>query len=131
VEYFASVHRKPEPAEHNFHSQQAEGAVKRCEASVKRLHRMNEVLESLSEAAWSSSDDMQTLAKRFRLNHYYPTIRSTMLKSRLMHHQSQPITNDIDSDAVDPNLHENARKCGAEISDEVSSDSLQMLENEP
>ena len=38
------------------------------------------------------------------------------------------MTGDIDSADADPNLHENARKCGEELSEEVSS--LRLLEDQ-
>jgi hypothetical protein len=44
-----------------------------------------------------------------------------------MHHVSQRKIDGIDSAAADPDLFENVRKCGPEISDEVST--LQMLED--
>jgi hypothetical protein len=127
VDFFDSVQRMQDSPADSNPTHRVEGAVKRCEASVKRLQRMNEALESLANAAWFSPDHSQTLAERLKINKYYPAIRSKMLDSGLMHHVSQRKIDDIDSDAADPDLFENARKCGPEISDEVST--LQMLED--
>ena len=106
----------------------ADGAVKRCEASVKRLERINEMLESFAEGAWSSGDDMQTLARDLRRNKHYSAIQSRMLHSRLMRHERQPMLADVDIFAADPNLFNYARSCGAEMNEELIS--LQMLEEQ-
>jgi hypothetical protein len=123
---FNKVQRKPESSADEFARNNAHGAVKRCAANEKRLKRMNELLESLADGAWSSFDDRHTLARKLKINRYYPTIRLKMLQSRL--DEFQPKIDDIDSFATDPNLYENARKCGEEISDEVNS--LRMLEEQ-
>ena len=94
---------------------------------MKRLERMNEMLESLSDGAWICDNETQTLAKRLKLSKYYPAIRSKMLDTRLMQQPTQPRKDSIDCAAADPNLQENSIKCGGEISDEVST--LQILED--
>ncbi len=128
VDCVNNVKQKQESSAEKFPQNHAHGAVQRCAANEKRLVRINELLDSLAEGAWSTPDDLQTMQGNLKLNKYYPMIRLKMLKSRLMHHELQPITDGIDSAAADPDLYENASKCGEEICDEVSS--LRMLEEQ-
>ena len=124
---FESVQIRQDSSACEYPLRSAEGAVKRCEASVKRLGRMHEMVESLAEEAWSSSDISQSQKIELKLNEYYPTICSKLLDSRLPHQGSQPSNDDADSNAY-PSLYENARRCAAGIRDEVCS--LQMLEEQ-
>ncbi len=136
VDIFDRLQSKLDSPADEIPAHNAEGAVKRCEASVKRLERMNGMLDSIADGAWLSSDQMQALTKKLNLNKFYAAIRSRMFDSRLMHQvqhasqdsqESQPKQDGIDPAAADPDLYKIANKCGAEMSDEVST--LQLLED--
>jgi hypothetical protein len=102
VGFFDSVQSKLESPADPTPTHGAEGAVKRCEASVKRLDHMNEILEALADEAWFSSNHGQTLAQRFKLNTYCPAIRSKLLDFSLMHQVSQRRVDGLDFAASDP-----------------------------
>jgi hypothetical protein len=59
------------------------GALMRCEARVKRLDRLNALLESFSSEGWATCENRQALSARLRRNRFYPALQEAMLTLRL------------------------------------------------
>lgn len=58
------------------------GALQKCELRLKRLEKLNEVLQALSDPIWASSDPSSLLIRRLKENPSFPAVR---LVSRPVH----------------------------------------------
>ena len=115
--------------DHKHHAiSAAEGALKRCEANVKRMARLNSMMESFAGESWSDTDHCKSLARNLRNSKYFPALQSRMLRFRLMKRQCRhsQLANIVEHPQHDTELNRNAMRCGADMSDEVGS--LQLLQ---
>ena len=117
-------------------SDEVVGALTRCEAHMRRLERLNAMLESSSNESWSRSDNRQMLAMGLKKNKYFPAIQSLLLAVRLRNQkltQEVPATttsylSDDHTPTLNTDVSEQARMCGSDIAEEVGS--LLRLENQ-
>jgi hypothetical protein len=119
----------PPPQAENHEPETLSGALMRCEARVKRLDKLNTLLEAFAHESWSSSDSRHALAARLRRSKYHAAIKACMLSLRLGPAASRPA--DPAPPAAPPadlGLSSLARQCGADVAGEVSA--LRMLERQ-
>lgn len=129
VDFFNSTDIDPDGCCQQTNRPCAEGAIKRCEASVQRLARMNTVIEALSSDLWALSDDRHLLGNNLKQNRFFSALQSKLLSLRLQNHSHGSGNAESErkaSSQLVSDLHDNARKCGPDMSDEVAS--LQMLQ---
>jgi hypothetical protein len=127
-----------QPAATVAESDEVSGALTRCEAHVRRLERMNNVLETFGDTSWSRSDNREMLVMRLKQNKYFPAIQSLLLASRLTGKggdlettsttPSTPPDSTPHANTLDSQVSESARRCGSDIAEEVSS--LHRLERQ-
>jgi hypothetical protein len=128
VDFFHKAHTETETTCDQGATTAAEGALKRCEASVQRLARLSAMIEYLGNEAWSCSDDQLNLANKLEQSRFFPAIQFTMMAQRLRNQNRRSADASDAGSAPSPaaTLYENARRCGADASDEAAS--LQTLQ---
>ena len=109
------------------------GALKQCDARVKRLDALSRLLESFADPLWTSSEDIDQLSMALKQNAYLPAIRNRMLSLQLTPYESCSADSALLRGLDTPwpgqdSVLQRARLCGPDIVSEISS--LRSLEEQ-